>query len=35
MNSKNANDNSSALSTLLDRAAITQVVQDWGLGPGA
>ena len=33
MNSSNANDNASAsaLSTLLDRAAITQVVQDWGL----
>ena len=31
MNSTNPNDNSNALSTLLDRAAITQVVQDWGL----
>jgi hypothetical protein len=31
MNSTNPNDNSSALRTLLDRAEITQVVQDWGL----
>ena len=31
MNSITANDNSTAFRTLLDRAEITQVVQDWGL----
>ena len=31
MNTSHRDDNSAALRTLLDRAAITQVVQDWGL----
>jgi len=31
MNALHGDDQAAALRTLLDRAAITQVVQDWGL----